>query len=64
MTRKQIEINDRSINICTNSKNNEFTTNVLRSNLCDFNDLCMVVKGTAIGMAGYSVIFKNVFTGF
>ena len=40
----------------------EFTTILLKLNLCNFSDSYMVVKGIIIGIAGSAVIFKNVFT--
>ena len=44
-TRNQVEINDESRGNYANS-NIKFETTMLRSNLCDYADLYILVKGT------------------
>ena len=54
ITKKWIEVHDQSGNAEDRykpSKQIRFKTSVLRSDLCDFSDACIVVKGT-ITVAG------------
>ena len=44
-TRSRVEINDKSRGTYT-SKDIEFKTTMLRSNLCDYADAYILVKGT------------------
>ena len=46
MSRKWIEVNDLSSGQYFPSKNVRFKTSMLRSNLCDYSDVYIVVKGT------------------
>ena len=45
VTKKWIEVNDLSSGKCFASKNIRFKTSMLRSDLCDFSDAFIVVKG-------------------
>ena len=70
-TRNQVEINDGSRGTYT-SNNIKFKTTMLRSNLCDYTDAYILVKGTIaitgvgdndaakrLDVRSKSVIFKN-----
>ena len=46
MTKKSIEVNDLSGGQYSVSKNVRFKTSILRSDLCDYSDAYIVVKGT------------------
>ena len=46
MTRKWIEVNDLSSDLYFANKNIKFKTLMLRSDLCDYSDVYIVVKGT------------------
>ena len=46
LTKKWIEVNDLSSCQYSVNKNMRFKTSMLRSHLCDYNDLYIVVKGT------------------
>ena len=45
ITRKWIEVHDQSGETYNTNKQIRFTTSMLRSGLCDFNDAYIVVKG-------------------
>ena len=45
VTRKWVEVNNLSSGQYSSSKNIRFKTSVLRSNLCDYSDVYIVVKG-------------------
>ena len=45
VTRKWVEVNDLSSGQYSSSKNIRFKTSVSRSNLCDYSDVYIVVKG-------------------
>ena len=46
VTRKLIEVNDLSSGQYSVNKNIRFKTSILRSDLCDYSDAHIVVKGT------------------
>ena len=49
ITKKWIEVNNQSGNAenrCKPSKQTRFKTSMLESDLCDYSDACIVVKGT------------------
>ena len=46
MTKKWVEINDLSFDQYSVNKNIRFTTSTLRSDLCDYSNAYIVVKGT------------------
>ena len=46
VTKKRIEVNDLSGNQYSTGKNKSFKTPTLRSDLCDYSDGYIVVKGT------------------
>ena len=69
-TRNWVEINDEARGTYSPNKQIKFKTSMLRSNLCDYGDAYMLVKGnitvnnTAVGAAAANntnkkVIFKN-----
>ena len=45
MTKKWVEVNDLSRGQYSAKKNTSFKTSMLRSDLCDYNDAYIVVKG-------------------
>ena len=45
ITKKWIEVHDQSEENCNPNKEIRITTSMLRSNLCDFSDAYIVVKG-------------------
>ena len=45
MTKKWIEVNDLSSSQYSASKNTRFKTSMLRSDLCDYSNAYIVVKG-------------------
>ena len=45
VTKKWVEVNDLSSGHYCAGKNITFKTSRLRSNLCDYSDACIVVKG-------------------
>ena len=67
-TRNWVEINDQSKGRCNNS-NTGFKTSIIKSNLCDYSDAYILVKGAITvpntAVAGVAVnnnkkaIFKN-----
>ena len=52
MTKRWIEINDLSSGQYSSNKNTRFKTSMLRSNLFDYSDAYIVVKGR-ISVWGY-----------
>ena len=46
VTKKWFKVNDLSIGQYSVNKNVRFTTSMLRSDLCDYSDAYIVVKGT------------------
>ena len=46
VTRKWVEVNDSSSGQYSVNKNIRFETSILTSNLCDYSDVYIVVKGT------------------
>ena len=45
VTNKWVEVNESSSGQYSGKKNIKFKTSMLRSNLCDYSDVCIVVKG-------------------
>ena len=45
-TKKWFEVDDLSSGQYSVNKNRRFKTSMLRSDLCDYSDVCVVVKGT------------------
>ena len=45
ITKKWIEVHDQSGETCNTNKQIRFKTSMLRSDLCDFSDAYIVVKG-------------------
>ena len=41
-----VEINDESLGTCNTNSQIRFTTSMLRSNLCDYSDADILIKGT------------------
>ena len=46
VTEKWVEVDDQSDKICSTNKQIRFKTSMLRSDLCDYSDAYIVVKGT------------------
>ena len=44
-TKKWVEVNDLSSGQYSGNENTRFKTSMLRSNLCDYSDACIDVKG-------------------
>ena len=45
LTKKWVEVNDLSSGQYSGNENTRFKTSMLRSNLCDYSDACIDVKG-------------------
>ena len=45
LTKKWVEVNDLSSGQYSGNENTRFKTSMLRSNLCDYSDACIFVKG-------------------
>ena len=59
ITKKWIEVHDQSGKTYNTNKQIRFKTSMLRSDLCDFSDAYIVVKGIVTVSACYFLHFKN-----
>ena len=58
ITKKWIEVHDQSGETCNTNKQIRFKTSKLRSDLCEYSDAYIVVKGTITASAAPGV--KNI----
>ena len=60
ITKKWIEIHDRSAGTYNTNKQMRFKTSMLRFDLCNFSDACIVVKGKiAVTNPNNDAMIKN-----
>ena len=67
ITKKWVEVDEQSSNAEARykpSRQIRFKTSMLRSDLCDFSDPCIVVKGTITVTGGSNTSRKNRFLAF